>query len=58
MLFETMISTTKNSSNQAGKLIREILNIQDFRLKKNIYYKKNIYFEEKNEENKNNSKEL
>ena len=53
-----MISTTKNSSNQAGKLIREILNIQDFRLKKNIYYKKNIYFEEKNEENKNNSKEL
>ena len=57
ILFKTVISTIKNSSRQAGKLTRTILNMQDILLKK-IINKKKLYFEEKNAENKNNPKEL
>ena len=33
MLFETVISTIKNSTNQARQLIKTILNMQNFHLK-------------------------
>ena len=56
MLFETVISNIKTSSNQAKKLIRSILKMQDFHLKKNIINKKKLYFEGKNAESKNNLK--
>ena len=57
IVFKIVISTIKNSSRQAGKLTRTILNMQDILLKK-IINKKKLYFEEKNAENKNNPKEL
>ena len=53
-----MINNIKNSSNQAEKLIRTILYMQDFHLKKLLITSKKLYFEEKITENKNNPKEL
>ena len=42
MLFETVISTIKNSNNQARKLIRATLNMQYFHLKNLLTIRKNI----------------
>ena len=53
-----MTSNIKNSSNQSGKLIRTILNMQNFPLKKLLFITKKLYFEEKIADNKNNPKEL
>ena len=47
----------KNSSNQAGKLIRAILNMQNLHLKKIVHNKKKLHFAEKIAKNKNNPKE-
>lgn len=53
MLFETVINTTKNSNNEAIKLIKSILNRQKRPLKQIIDHKTTLYFEEKNGENEN-----
>ena len=56
MLFKTVIDTITNLSNQTKKLIKIILKLQNFYLKKTNYEK--LFFEEKHSENKSNPKEL
>ena len=58
VLFETVTSTIKKSSNQTGKVSKAILSVQNFCLKRIINNTKEILFEEKIAENKNNPKEV
>ena len=47
VLFKTMTSTIKNSKNQARKLIRTILNMQNFHLKILLIIRKNLTLRKK-----------
>ena len=47
MLFKTVMSTIKNSSNQAKKMIRAILNTQNFHLKKLLITRTNLTLRKK-----------
>ena len=47
MLFETVISTIKNSRNQAGKMVRTILNMQNVHLKKLLITRKKLNLRKK-----------
>ena len=58
VLFETVTSTIKKSTNQTGKVSKAILSVQNFYLKRIINNTKEILFEEKIAENKNNPKEV